>query len=325
LGQLGLGTMSDSSPPEAVMGVDDLVDLRAGRSFTCAVRANGSAACWGFNSRGQLGDGTTVTSASPVEVSGLRSVRTIAPGMQHTCALLTTGWVECWGSNYEGMLGDGTITDSATPVVVQGLSDASALAATGELALSGHSCALSGGMVRCWGSNYHGELGNGSTEASNVPVVVVGLGDAKKLALGAFQSLAIAGSGAVHWGLDWGTEMYLTGSTPLAGLDDATALSAGGTHACALRSAGTVWCWGRNEAGQLGDGTYDDRIEPVETAGLTDVVQVSAGYEHTCALVVSGAVYCWGHNESGELGSSGFDSSPTPVVVPGVGTRRHSM
>ena len=320
LGQLGIGTTSDSESPTAVLGSAGLVDLRAGRFHTCAVRADGTATCWGYNSRGQLGDGTKDTSPSPVVVTGLTDVRAIAPGLQHTCALLSTGWVACWGSNYEGMLGDGTTSESSTPVLVQGLSDASALAATGELASSGHSCVISGRTVRCWGANYHGELGNGSMDASNVPVTVLGLDDARSVALGPFQSVALAGSGVVRWGLDWETQEYLTSSTRMNGLEDATALAAGSDYACALRATGTVWCWGKNDKGQLGDGTYEERVEPVEVVGLDEVVALSAGYEHACALVASGAVYCWGDNVRGKLGSSGFDGSPTPVVVPGVGT-----
>jgi hypothetical protein len=123
------------------------------------------------------------------------------------------------------MLGDGTTANSATPVSVQDVTSATALAATGELSLSGHSCILSGAGVSCWGMNYHGELGNGSTVASNVPVTAVGLEDARSVALGAFQSLAITGSGVVRWGIDLATEKYLTTAVRLNGLEDATALS----------------------------------------------------------------------------------------------------
>jgi alpha-tubulin suppressor-like RCC1 family protein len=276
--QLGDGTTLDRSSPVDVSGLSSgLTAIAAGSLYSCARTSRGGVKCWGWNRRGELGDGTTIFRSTPVDVSGLGSgVTAIAVGDNNNCALTTSGAVKCWGGNPGGGLGDGTTTDRWTPVDVVGLSGSVTAISVGGV----HGCALtSGGGVKCWGANYWGALGDGTTVDRWTPVDVVGLS-----------------SGV-------------------------TAISAGGGHTCALMSSGGVKCWGRNESGQLGDGTITDRLAPVDVSGLSSgVTAIGAGSDDTCALTSGGGVKCWGLNSDGQLGNGqrGFDPATRPVDVVGL-------
>jgi alpha-tubulin suppressor-like RCC1 family protein len=296
LGQLGDGTSSgpqtcvwNSAPqpcsmtPVAVSGLSGVTTVAAGYYHNCAMLSGGTVACWGDNSVGELGNLTTTASSTPVPVSNLSGVKAIAAGDNFTCALLSSGTVQCWGANDVGQLGDGTYcgppssTCPATSLGASGVSGALAIAAGGS-----HACALlSGGTVKCWGSNGAGQLGDGT-----------------------------------HCGPP--SSLCPTISLGLSGLTGAVAISAGGSHACALVLGGAVKCWGSNVRGQLGDGTtVAIRVAPVAVSGLGGATAISAGNYQTCALVAGGHGECWGDNWGGELGD-GTNTGPQTCAVPPV-------
>jgi len=305
-GPLGNNSTTDSPVPVAVSGFTAGTDaISAGRFYTCALK-DGVAWCWGFDGDGQLGDNANVDSPVPVAVTG--GVIAISGGRYHTCALYQ-GAISCWGS---------------VPVAVSGLgSGASAISAGGA-----HSCALKDDGVWCWGDNFFGQLGNNSTTDSPVPVMVSGLGPVTAITAGSGHTCALKDGGVWCWGSNTSGQLGNNSppsngvSVPVAvlGLESGViAISAGQGHTCALKT-GSVWCWGYNLYGQLGDNSTTQRLAPVEVSGLSAVgiTGISAGGLHTCAYN-SGAARCWGRNINGQLGSGSTTDSPVPVIVSNIG------
>ena len=347
-GGLGDGTNTDSNQPVAVntggaLSGKTVTAVAGGADHSCALTTDHAVYCWGGNGRGQLGDGTNDDSNLPVAVktdgalSG-KTVTRVSAGFTSTCVLTSDGAVYCWGDNFRGQLGNGTNDDSNVPVAVTTDGALSGKTVTALAVGSGHTCALTTDhAVYCWGSNYNGELGNGTNDASNVPVAV-NIGGALSgetvtaLAAGSIHTCALTAGGAVYC---WGGNAYgalgdgtnENSNVPVAVKRDGvlngktvTAVTAGSDYSCALTTDGAVRCWGDNYSGQLGDGTTEDSNQAVAVltggplSGKT-ITQVAAGNYHTCALTGDSAVWCWGYNGDGGLGDGTNTDSNQPVAV----------
>jgi len=335
-GQLGNGTLNDSSVLVAVNGLTTATRVAAGDEFACALLGDGTVRCWGLGESGQRGDGTFGTFApSPVAVSGLTGAVAVASGYGHACALLGDGTMRCWGENVEGQLGNGTTANPSTgppgssvPVAVSGIAGAASIT-TGAY----HTCVLLGdGTVRCWGRNGQGQLGDGTLTNSATPVPVAGITGVAAVSGGGSHTCALLRDGTVHcWGenadgqLGTGTAGAVS-TTPVrvGGITGAIAVTAGWQHTCALLGDGTVQCWGRNLEGQLGNGTTTSSSTPVRVVDVTGAIAVTGGWwRHSCALLSDSSVKCWGavgaDNAFGQLGNGSTTGSATPVTMTGTG------
>ncbi len=325
-GELGNGTVKNSSTPVTVSGISGAVAVNTGFKHACALLDTGTLSCWGYNKVGELGNGTTTSSSTPITVPGLSGVVDSSSGAAHTCALLAGGDLYCWGDNEAGELGTGTLNRRepygiSLPTHVNDISNAIAVSA-GFL----HTCALiSGGSIECWGYNRDGQVGDGTINrvrpyADPSPVRVSGITQAVSISAGAFHTCALIAGGSVWcWGYvvssDFSTGLLLNSAIPVqvAGVRNAVAISSGGVHTCALISGGTVECWGANEFGQLGNGTTLDSAKPVTVKGIRNAVSISSGGSHSCAVLAGGAVKCWGLNDGGKLGTGTSTASSVPV------------
>ncbi len=199
--QLGNGQTDNVNTPVDVAGLgSDVAAIAGGGRHTCALSKAGGVKCWGIV-------GSSINSRTPVDIAGVSSgVAAITAGDYFSCALLRAGGVKCWGSNGSGQLGNGTTNASAVAVDVTGLSAgiiAIAVGRSGSPFLAYHACALTSvGAVECWGENYHGQLGNGTTTKSSTPVNVSGLaGGVVAITVGGDHSCALMSSGGVAcWG-----------------------------------------------------------------------------------------------------------------------------
>jgi alpha-tubulin suppressor-like RCC1 family protein len=253
-----------------------------------------------------------------------------AAGEHHTCALSTNRSLHCWGINDSGQLGAGTLDGSAVPVQVGSDEDWASVAA-GWL----HTCAVRTtdesryGRLYCWGLNAYGQLGNGATGDSTLPVQVGDDSDWIMVSAGYGHTCGVKTDGRLYcWGLNddgqLGDGSGLNTSMPVqVGTDsDWLWVAAGYAHTCAVKTDGRLYCWGMNMYGQLGDGTHEGRSTPVRVdAGEGSWGEVAAGYGHTCAIQSlpipdpNGLLYCWGYNNSGQLGDGTHEDRAAPVQV----------
>jgi alpha-tubulin suppressor-like RCC1 family protein len=309
-------------PPSPLAVAPASTPLGAGGASTCVRTASGQLRCWGENGTGSLGigDDTVTASATPVTPTGLSSVAAIASGATGHCALRTDGKVLCWGempANFSGQLFDAIPFLNA--MEMDGL-EAVARIAVGHL----FRCAVTvAGALRCWGRGAEGQLGLGTTAASDLPTTVTALPEVTSVAasMGGSFACATTRAGAVHcWGANdhqqiGGADANVLSPRLVDGFGGPVVeVALGAAHGCARLASGEVKCWGSNASGQLGDGTTTSASAPVSARSLTDVAGLCAGRAHSCAVRTEGSVLCWGDDASGQAGSASAQSQPMLVL-----------
>lgn len=251
---------------------------------------------------------------------------TIGAGGSHTCAGLDTGELVCWGSGFFGQLGYGMSGNASAPVAV---SLPAGVTVEKVSAGSAFSCALMrGGEVMCWGFGNNGQLGGGSASSSLIPALVTGLSGQTIVEIGAgdMHACAVTSTGSLYcWGdnasgqLGDGTTNQSNAPTPitLATAGAVTRVDGGDAHTCAIVGAGKIDCFGKNNRGQLGDGTTTPSTTATTVStGMTDLAErIAAGREVACATFADNTAKCWGYGQFGQLGNSASGSSSTPQDV----------
>lgn len=269
-GELGAGTQTDAEPAPVKAKLDQVKMVTISDYVTCALRVDSTVWCWGGADDSLLGqEVATHNHIEPLQIPGLTDVSKIYSGNWHSCALKASGSVVCWGNNLWGQLGRGTNATQekkgAPAAPVKGLDNVVSLS-LGYF----HSCAvLRDTTVRCWGNNAAGQLGDGNTKNTNVPVEVTGLSGVSQLALGEDHSCALLTDQQVEcWGSDefdqLGSATESSSTTPVhADLVAPATLIAAGNHFNCAGSSSHLQCWGKNVAGQLAQGNNDRVHVPV--------------------------------------------------------------
>lgn len=343
VGQLGELAAPSNPVPIEIGSLGRASSPSAGTDHSLALGPRGTAWGWGHNIDGQLGVATTTTvQRTAILLPSPSQIVSLQAGSVHSLALDASGRVHAWGNSVSGQLGDGQAGYSLTRLQPLQVNLGSGVSAIAIAAGGRHSLALlSDATVRAWGENDYGQVGDGTGTGNPIvadfgpphyrprPVAVVALTQAVRIAAGGSHSLALRADGTVWaWGANMSGQLGRgtaggigSAPAPVDGLIGVTAIAAGERHSLALRSDGTVWSWGSNQRGELGNGTTGDPVaRPAQVPGLTGVVAIAAGGFHSVALRSDGTVWTWGLNENGQLGSGtvgGWRATPAPV--PGLG------
>jgi alpha-tubulin suppressor-like RCC1 family protein len=337
-GQIGTNDSTTFSydTAQAVFGLSSGVfSLGADGFGTCAISTGGAISCWGDDFDGELGDNTTTFGEQYAPVaSGITSNGIHVSGSgDATCYLLGSGAVDCAG--YDGSY---EIANGLTPSFMDYVTPSSTLITSGTLTIAGSTdgegnmfCAVaSSGGVKCWGSQFNGSLGDGSTTQSSTPISVSGISTATNVSTAYSHACAVLSTGGLEcWGdntygeLGNGKTSTTPSSTPVTATVTGVSQVATGFDTsgfagftCVLTTAGAVECVGYNASGELGNGktaTSKAWVTPIASGAIG----IAAGGGHACALLATGKVQCWGNNSSGQVGNGTFTNSKVPVTVMG--------
>ena len=301
--------------------------VSAGEGFSCALRRDGTAFCWGSNEHGELGTGARAATTSPAPVSTSLKFASVSTGSTFACALTIDGRPYCWGNagadDEDRVVVPGDRLQRRTPAAVAGNLTFASLSVGGN-----HACGVTtAGVAYCWGDNEYGQLGDGTTTARESPVRVATDTRFRSVSAGQLHSCALATDGrAFCWGDNgWGAVgSGAAGSRHLrpvavGGTLRFSMISAGDLYSCGVTTLGAGYCWGYNEYNALGDGTTTPATEPRAVAGghrfRRIVAARTAARPVTCGITDQNAALCWGW-ESDALGRPDTDdtSKPQPVM-----------
>ena len=326
-GALGTGNNTYySSPVQTVAGGTTWQNISFGYAahIVAGIKTDGTLWTWGYNAYGgTLGDGTIVNRSSPVQtVAGGTTWQSISMGGYAAAAIKTDGTLWLWGQNSNGQLGDDTITTKSSPVQTVAGGTTWAKVATGY-----HTSAIKNdGTLWMWGNNSNGQLGDNTITKKSSPVQTVAGGtNWQQSSNGRYFVSAIKNDGTLWmWGDNsegqLGDNTRTNRSSPVqtvAGGSNWSQVAAGLTHTLATKTDGTLWAWGANNYGGLGDGTTTSRSSPVQIAGggTTWNNKIAAGLRYSGAIKTDGTLWLWGENDQGQIGDGTRTQSSVPVKV----------
>ena len=283
IGALGTNNViTRSSPVQTISGGTDWKSISVSSGFAGAIKIDGTLWLWGNGTSGQLGDNTLTNKSSPVQtVSGGTNWRQISTGTFHSSAIKTDGTLWLWGLGTQGSIGNGALLNISSPVqTVLGGTTWCQTSVGGA-----HSAAIkTDGTLWIWGYNSFGQLGNGTITNTSTPVQVAAGGSAWK------------------------------------------SIDLGGGSTSSIKTDGTLWMWGINTGGQLGDNTLTNKSSPVQTiSGGTNWRNISAGVFHTLAIKTDGTLWTWGTNTVGGLGNNTTITASSPIQTVSLGNNWKSV
>ena len=297
-GALGNGSTNNKYTPAEI----DMSGALAGKTIkqvsvgdwnTCAIASDDKVYCWGYGvSFGDLGNGTFSQSNVPVAVStsGVlagKKIKQVSVGFENVCAIDSDGKAYCWGNGAFGALGNGSTVRSNVPVAVSTSGVLAGKTIKQVTASYFHTCAIASDKeAYCWGDNTDGQLGDGSTAQSNVPVAV----------------------------------LPPQGMTPPLGGQFKQISAEGGNRTCAIAYGDDAYCWGEGRYGGLGNNSTANskRPVPVLMSGILAnkrIKQISSGVYRTCVIASDNQIYCWGRNSHGQFGNNDTADSLIPKAA----------
>jgi len=359
-GQLGDGTTDNQSVPTeitnqfSILSGEIITQVSLGYEYSSGITSSGRIFTWGRNDNGQLGDSTTINKSIPREIGynifniirnplpASENITQVFLGYGYSSAITSSGRIFTWGSNWYGQLGDGTSTDILIPTEITHQFGLLLGETITQVSLGyGHSAAItSSGRIFTWGNNWDGQLGDGTTDNQSVPTEITHQfsllsGETiTQVSLGYTNSAAITSSGRIFiWGynlydqlgdgtiIDKSTPTEITHQFSLFSGETITQVSIGSEYSSAITSSGRIFTWGRNDFGQLGDGTTIDKSTPTEITnrfGLLSsetITQVFFGSDFSSAITSEGRIFTWGYNGFGQLGYGTTTEKSTPIDI----------
>jgi len=337
-GKLGDGTKTNRNSPVQVGSSKDWKAVTAYDEYTVAIKKDGTLWAWGRNQHGQLGNGTKTDSSVPIQVGSAKNWAAVSTGGYHTVAIKTDGTLWAWGYNQSGQLGDGKfvprdddndilailtrpILSSSEPIQVGSDKDWAAISAgrTYTMAIK------TNGTLWAWGDNEYGQLGDDSKISRGKPVQVGSDKNWKAVSAGGGHTVALKTDGTL-WA--WGSNYNYGGrdDNPRSphgsqykpfqvGSDKDWAAISDGTHTVAIKTNGTLWAWGGNKYGQLGDGSGTNKSQPTQVGSAKNWKAASASGGHTVAIRTDGTAWAWGRNNYGQLGDGTIENKSVPIQV----------
>jgi len=321
-GQLGLGNTTPYSSPKQVGSLITWSTIASGAYHMMAIKG-GALWSWGYGANGRLGIGNATDYSSPKQIGAYTDWLTIAGGGEHSLAIKTDGTMWGWGNGTDGRVGNGTaFATNNSPVQIGALTTWSKISGGAY-----HSMAIkTDGTLWTWGFNSQGQLGDGTITSRSSPVQIGALTNWSKVAGGSQHTLAIKTDGTLWaWGYNFLGALGLSNTTKysspvqVGSLTTWLEIAAGAYYnSFAIKTDGTLWSWGYNNEGQLGNGTTNNENSPIQVGALTTWSQIAGGNGsggYAKAITTSGHLYMWGRNNEGQLGLGNTTNYSSPKQV----------
>jgi alpha-tubulin suppressor-like RCC1 family protein len=323
--QLGDGTLTSALEPKQVDTEASWASVRAGDTAACGLRVDGALWCWGDGGVGITAQpGSESLDVEPQQVGASSDWQAVVMGQRFACGLRMGGALQCWGSASRAATGFGFDGDRWEPALVGNDADWTAVDIHTDAG-----CGLRGTELHCWGKNTFGNLGDGSDTSRAAPTPASMGAGFSQVSVGRYYGCGVANGELLCWGRDDGGQLgngttLANQAVPKAVVATANTspwveVATGTSSTCARKQDGSLWCWGSDGSGQLGNGAAVTATQqaPYQAGlpGALDWARVSGSADTFCGLRSGGAVHCWGLNSEGQVGNDTQTNAPAPVQV----------